>query len=225
MDKMEENMEKIRKWWKGLNKKLFEVSSDEETSTDYSVETAEQRRSFVFQTFLELLVFMAMAAVQWVVLLLLPRSETVKAVERMAPSCIVLFGICLLLFMIFALSAELRGMHCVNWLLTFCIVEGNILALAVLIILTDLLHMGLGFLMAALFVVITVFIAFLRHNQKCKLCILAGLLHIPDECLWRCAVCDAASDLALLYIRWRCSADGAASAFVSCQVRAGQWFG
>lgn len=80
---------------------------------------------------------------------------------------ILMFFMALLLFLVFAVSPQLRHRVCANWLVTFVIVEAHVFAIGLLAVRSDYLLMLIGFVVVlVVIVVVLIVVIFLQVSQR-----------------------------------------------------------
>ncbi|EDW69232.2 uncharacterized protein Dvir_GJ12240 [Drosophila virilis] len=61
----------------------------------------------------------------------------------------------IMFFLVFAVSSQIRKMACMNWVLTLLVIEGQILAIGLLVVKTNMLRLLIGFLVALILIVMS----------------------------------------------------------------------
>ncbi|KAL7732419.1 hypothetical protein ACLKA6_004389 [Drosophila palustris] len=132
------------------------------------VETAEQRRSFVYQTFINLACFSILALAQWIPLMFFPRSSILDLAKDHESTFVLAFFVGMLLFLVFLLSDQLRHMDCMNWIIALVIVECEIVAITLLAAGTSFVYMVISLIVALIIMVFGMLLGFLMTYDLTK---------------------------------------------------------
>ncbi|XP_037720478.1 uncharacterized protein LOC119553887 [Drosophila subpulchrella] len=124
----------------------------------FNTESVEDRRKYIIKVFVEFAAFILIGFVHWILMLTLLQDWFFDLVKDHSSALILAFVVGIFLLLLFAISKQLRKMSCVNWLITFIIVECLVVSLSVLVISSGILYMLAGFLIVA---VVTVFFCFI----------------------------------------------------------------
>nr|NP_001163365.2 uncharacterized protein Dmel_CG32391 [Drosophila melanogaster]ACZ94636.2 uncharacterized protein Dmel_CG32391 [Drosophila melanogaster] len=128
-------------------------------------ESVDDRRRYIIKVILELCVFIVIGFVHWILVLTLLHEWFLVLVNEHSSALLLAFVFGIFLLFLFALSMPLRKMSCVNWLITFIIVECVVVSLSVLIISSGVLYMLAGFLIVSLaFVLCTLIAALMAYD-------------------------------------------------------------
>lgn len=127
----------------------------------FIIETAEQRRSFVYRTFIILALFSVLALAQWLPLMFIPRSSMLKVASNHESTFVLSFFVGMLFFLVFSFSNQVRNMICMNWVITLVIVECEIVAIAFLAIDTGVVYLVISLTVALLIMVFGIVLGFL----------------------------------------------------------------
>ncbi|XP_030572542.1 uncharacterized protein LOC115771118 [Drosophila novamexicana] len=122
-------------------------------------EKAEDRRRFVFRTFLLFIAFLLLAVLQWIAITALAGNKITALVYSHESALLIVFFMSIMFFLVFAVSSQIRKMACMNWVLTLLVIEGQILAIGLLVVNTNMLRLLIGFLAALIFIVMSSLIA------------------------------------------------------------------
>ncbi|XP_064547463.1 uncharacterized protein LOC135434726 [Drosophila montana] len=122
-------------------------------------EKAEDRRRFVFRTFLLFIAFLLLAVLQWIAITALAGSKITALVYSHEVALLIVFFMSIMFFLMFAVSSQIRKMSCMNWILTLLVVEGQIVAIGLLVVRTNMLRLLLGFLVALIIIVLASLVA------------------------------------------------------------------
>ncbi|XP_017864221.1 PREDICTED: uncharacterized protein LOC108614559 [Drosophila arizonae] len=129
------------------------------------IEDPEDRRYFVYRVFIQFIVYTVLAFIQWLCLLAITRHICEGVILSNESALIVLFFMGLLFFLVFAVSPQLRHRVCANWLVTFVVVEAQVLAIGLLSVRSDYLLMLIGFVFVlVIMIVVLIVVIFLPFD-------------------------------------------------------------
>ncbi|KAH8307100.1 hypothetical protein KR044_004950 [Drosophila immigrans] len=126
---------------------------------EISYETAEQRRRFVYRTFITLACFLLLAVIQWVPLVCCP--NILKVVQENEFAFVLTFLMAMLFLAVYLLSDQVRFMACLNWVVVLVVVESEIVAMSLLEVKSSIQYLVMGFLGSLLVVVFAIVLAIL----------------------------------------------------------------
>ncbi|KAH8371111.1 hypothetical protein KR093_006276 [Drosophila rubida] len=133
---------------------------------EFQVETAAQRRRFVFRTFITLACFVLIAVAQWVPLVCYP--DVLSVVQRHESTFVVTFLMSMFLLSVYLISDQVRYTYCLSWVLVLVVVECEIVSLLLLEVETNVLYLMLGLLVSLLVMVFGVGLGFLLPHDLTK---------------------------------------------------------
>ncbi|XP_060658073.1 uncharacterized protein LOC132792653 isoform X1 [Drosophila nasuta] len=133
---------------------------------EIEIETAEQRRRFVYRTFITFGCFLLLALVQWVPIVCFPKILDV--VRRHESTFVVTFLMAMLFLAVFLLSDQIRYMPCVSWVLVILVVECEIVALSLLEVESSIMYLVIGLLVAMIVMVFAIVLALLMPRDLTK---------------------------------------------------------
>ncbi|XP_030384993.1 uncharacterized protein LOC115632127 [Scaptodrosophila lebanonensis] len=88
-------------------------------------ETAEERRDFVLRVYLLLAAFMAFALLQWLAVLGFFTAKGKELLSAHESAVVLVFAVTMLLFLIFLVSSQVRGMSYLSCFLSMLIVSAD----------------------------------------------------------------------------------------------------